>query len=120
MLNQECSDYCPPLHEQLSIFGNSSWQFDEVRNQCYLHQFGKEQPDLNFHNAAVQQEIHVSAQPAAAAPTAEQRCLHFISLTICATQLTAQLEEFRDCSLCKQEGRLEKRYVHKQNWSLML
>ncbi|NWY62098.1 SLC31 protein, partial [Chionis minor] len=41
----------------VSVFGNSSWQFDDVRKQCYFHQFGKEQPDLNFRNRAVQQEI---------------------------------------------------------------
>ncbi|NXF66137.1 SLC31 protein, partial [Ciccaba nigrolineata] len=47
-----------PPNNWVSVFGNSSWQFDDVRKQCYFHQFGKEQPDLNFHNLAVQQEIH--------------------------------------------------------------
>uniref|UniRef100_A0A2K5IIQ7 Glycosyl hydrolase family 13 catalytic domain-containing protein n=1 Tax=Colobus angolensis palliatus TaxID=336983 RepID=A0A2K5IIQ7_COLAP len=41
----------------LLVYGNSSWHFDEVRNQCYFHQFMKEQPDLNFHNPDVQEEI---------------------------------------------------------------
>ncbi|NXG36148.1 SLC31 protein, partial [Dromaius novaehollandiae] len=47
-----------PPNNWVSVYGNSSWQFDDVRNQCYFHQFGKEQPDLNFRNLAVQQEIH--------------------------------------------------------------
>ncbi|XP_025928043.1 protein phosphatase 1B isoform X2 [Apteryx rowi] len=47
-----------PPNNWVSVHGNSSWQFDDVRKQCYFHQFGKEQPDLNFHNPAVQQEIH--------------------------------------------------------------
>ena len=42
------------------MYGNSSWHFDEVRNQCYFHQFTKEQPDLNFRNPDVQEEIKVS------------------------------------------------------------
>ncbi|XP_010221013.1 PREDICTED: neutral and basic amino acid transport protein rBAT [Tinamus guttatus] len=47
-----------PPNNWVSVYGNSSWQFDDVRQQCYFHQFGKEQPDLNFRNAAVQEEIH--------------------------------------------------------------
>ncbi|XP_012659487.1 neutral and basic amino acid transport protein rBAT [Otolemur garnettii] len=46
-----------PPNNWLSVYGNSSWDFDDVRNQCYFHQFTKEQPDLNFRNPAVQAEI---------------------------------------------------------------
>ncbi|GCC33011.1 hypothetical protein chiPu_0011477 [Chiloscyllium punctatum] len=41
----------------VSLFGYSAWQFDEVRGQCYLHQFLKEQPDLNYRNVDVQEEM---------------------------------------------------------------
>ncbi|NXG63703.1 SLC31 protein, partial [Hemiprocne comata] len=54
---QAAGSFTPP-NNWVSVFGNSSWQFDDVRKQCYFHQFGKEQPDLNFHSLAVQQEIH--------------------------------------------------------------
>ncbi|XP_008048417.1 neutral and basic amino acid transport protein rBAT isoform X3 [Carlito syrichta] len=46
-----------PPNNWVSVYGNSSWHFDEVRNQCYFHQFMKEQPDLNFRNPDVQEEI---------------------------------------------------------------
>lgn len=40
-----------------SIFGGNAWEYDEVRKQYYMHNFLKEQPDLNFHNPKVQLEI---------------------------------------------------------------
>jgi alpha-glucosidase len=41
----------------LSIFGGPAWEWDTRRLQYYLHNFLTEQPDLNFHNPAVQDAI---------------------------------------------------------------
>lgn len=41
----------------LSVFGGPAWTFHPDRNQYYFHNFLKEQPDLNFHNEKVQEEI---------------------------------------------------------------
>jgi alpha-glucosidase len=41
----------------LSIFGGPAWQWDGERMQYYLHNFLKEQPDLNFHCPEVQDEL---------------------------------------------------------------
>ena len=46
----------------LSIFGGSAWEWSSERQQYYLHNFLKEQPDLNLHNPAVQQELLDVAQ----------------------------------------------------------
>lgn len=37
----------------LSVFGGSAWQWDEMRQQYYLHNFLTSQPDLNFHHPEV-------------------------------------------------------------------
>ena len=41
----------------LSVFGGSSWEWDSVRRQYYLHNFLAAQPDLNFHNPEVQDAL---------------------------------------------------------------
>lgn len=41
----------------MSIFGGSAWQWDTRRRQYYLHNFLKEQPDLNFHCREVQDAL---------------------------------------------------------------
>jgi alpha-glucosidase len=41
----------------LSIFGGPAWEWDGERQQYYMHNFLKEQPDLNFHSPEVQNEI---------------------------------------------------------------
>ena len=46
-----------PPNNWLSIFGGSGWQWDSRRQQYYLHNFLKEQPDLNFHNEEVQEAL---------------------------------------------------------------
>ena len=49
-------DGSPPNNWQ-AIFGGSAWQWDARRCQYYLHQFLKEQPDLNFNNPQVQKAL---------------------------------------------------------------
>ena len=46
-----------PPNNWLSIFGGSAWEWDGERMQYYLHNFLAEQPDLNFHNPDVQDEL---------------------------------------------------------------
>lgn len=41
----------------VSVFGGPAWEWDDRYNQYYFHNFLKEQPDLNFHNPEVQNEI---------------------------------------------------------------
>mgnify|MGYP006164776067 CR=1 FL=1 len=46
-----------PPNNWLSVFGGSAWQWDTRRRQYYLHNFLSSQPDLNFHNPAVQDAL---------------------------------------------------------------
>lgn len=46
-----------PPNNWLSIFGGSAWEWDTRRMQYYLHNFLREQPDLNFHNTDVQDAL---------------------------------------------------------------
>ncbi|MDZ5695750.1 alpha-glucosidase [Chelativorans sp. M5D2P16] len=46
-----------PPNNWLSVFGGSAWRWDSTRCQYYLHNFLSSQPDLNFHNPAVQDAI---------------------------------------------------------------
>ena len=40
-----------------SCFSGSAWQFDETTGQYYLHCFSKKQPDLNWENPKVRDEV---------------------------------------------------------------
>ncbi|MFO1070454.1 MAG: alpha-glucosidase family protein [Geminicoccaceae bacterium] len=45
-------DGSPPNNWQ-AVFGGPTWEWEPRRRQYYLHNFLKEQPDLNFHNPQV-------------------------------------------------------------------
>ncbi len=46
-----------PPNNWLSIFGGSAWAWDTTRCQYFLHNFLDSQPDLNFHEPAVQEAL---------------------------------------------------------------
>lgn len=46
-----------PPNNWLAVFGGPSWDWDTRRRQYYLHNFLKEQPDLNLHSPEVQAAI---------------------------------------------------------------
>lgn len=48
---------CPP-NDLTSGFGGSIWQWVPELNQFYMHQFSKKQPDLNWQNPKVRQELY--------------------------------------------------------------
>lgn len=46
-----------PPNNWISAFGGSAWEYDKKTNEWYLHDFLKEQPDLNWRNPEVKQEM---------------------------------------------------------------
>lgn len=47
-----------PPNNWISAFAPSAWEWDEQTEQFYLHLFSKKQPDLNWDNPAVRQEVY--------------------------------------------------------------
>lgn len=46
-----------PLFNLESTFGGSAWEYDEESKQYYFHEFAVEQPDLNWENPKVMDEM---------------------------------------------------------------
>ncbi len=46
-----------PQNDWQSAFGGSAWEYDEQRGQYYLHSYAIKQPDLNWENPKVVEEI---------------------------------------------------------------
>ncbi|MDR2752150.1 MAG: glucohydrolase, partial [Clostridiales bacterium] len=51
-------DESAPPNGLLAAFSGSAWEWVPELKQWYLHQFSKKQPDLNWDNPAVRQEIY--------------------------------------------------------------
>lgn len=47
-----------PPNNWPSFFGGSAWQLDETTNEYYLHLFSRKQPDLNWENPKLREEIN--------------------------------------------------------------
>ncbi|MEO8724103.1 MAG: alpha-amylase family glycosyl hydrolase [Sphingobium sp.] len=54
-------DGSPPSNWQ-SVFGGPAWTWDARRGQYYMHNFLKEQPQINGHNPAVQEALLATAK----------------------------------------------------------
>ena len=46
-----------PPNNWPAVFGGRAWEWNPTRGQYYMHNFLTSQPDLNFHNEAVQQAV---------------------------------------------------------------
>ncbi|WP_349352427.1 MULTISPECIES: alpha-glucosidase [unclassified Flagellimonas] len=48
----------PPYRYSLFDAKGNAWQYDSITNAYYLHYFAKQQPDLNWSNPKVRQEVY--------------------------------------------------------------
>jgi len=46
-----------PPNNWPAVFGGSVWEYDRTTSEYYLHYFSKKQPDLNWENPKVRQEV---------------------------------------------------------------
>lgn len=46
-----------PPNNWSGFFGGGTWQYDDRSGEYYLHLFAKNQPDLNYHNPQVLEEV---------------------------------------------------------------
>jgi alpha-glucosidase len=51
-----------PPNNWLAVFGGPAWEWEPRRRQYYLHNFLKEQPDLNYHTPAVHDAVLAAAE----------------------------------------------------------
>lgn len=47
-----------PPNNWPSFFGGSAWEHDEITGEYYLHLFSRKQPDLNWENPVVREEVN--------------------------------------------------------------
>lgn len=47
-----------PPNNWKAFFGGSAWKYDQKTDQYYLHLFSQKQPDLNWENSKLRQEIY--------------------------------------------------------------
>ena len=47
-----------PPNNYMSFFSGSAWEYDEATKEYYLHYFTKKQPDLNWENPKVREEVY--------------------------------------------------------------
>ena len=75
-----------------SCFLGSAWQYDETTKQYYLHLFSKKQPDLNWDNTDVRNEIQKMIVAGDYADKAVNIGFDNISLDVTETDIIAQIE----------------------------
>ena len=51
-------DGCNPPNDMRAVFGGPAWTYVPELGQYYFHQFAPQQPDLNWENPKVRQEIY--------------------------------------------------------------